>query len=145
MSTDQRIKKTPFIVCQEMKKPRSFRLVFVLMEFCFYEISDSGLAPTWNSCGCYWGSWEAWSACTRTCGGGRRYRDRLVWHKDVPECDGFECCTSNDRGYEYIACNTVCQNGGSFSYTTGMIQYSNYGKCICTSGQYGTCCEQSMQ
>lgn len=126
-----------------MEELGQLRLALILFELCSYKISDGGLAPTWDSCECSWGSWAAWSDCTRTCGGGSRYRDRIVWVRDVPECAGFEYCATADMAYDFNACNTVCQNGGSFVYITGMIRYPNYGQCVCTSGKYGTCCEQS--
>lgn len=96
--------------------------------------SESGLAPTWDSCGCYWGAWDAWSQCSASCGGGHRYRTRKVWHRDVPECDGFTKCASNDMGDDYdYACNAVCYHG---TYSSG--------RCRCPTGWYGRCCSNQI-
>ncbi|KAH3713150.1 sushi, von Willebrand factor type A, EGF and pentraxin domain-containing protein 1-like [Dreissena polymorpha] len=98
---------------------------------------DTGYAPTWDNCNCYWGAWKPWSTCTKSCGGGYQQRSRSVWKDDVPECDGFEKCASNDMGWDYQACNTHCFNTGTFMKTSDL-----YGNCVCPTGIQGTCCEQ---
>lgn len=97
--------------------------------------SESGLAPTWDSCGCKWLPWEAWSQCSASCGGGYRYRTRKVWHyKYRPGCETFETCASNDMGSEYdYACNAVCDHG---TYSGGW--------CRCPAGWHGRCCSNRM-
>lgn len=106
--------------------------VFLLTLLCHH--SESGLAPTWYSCGCYWASWDAWSQCSESCGGGYRYRSRSVWGHDTPECEGFESCATSDMGKEYDhACNAVCDHG---TYSSGM--------CRCPTGWYGRCCSNRM-
>lgn len=95
-----------------------------------WHYSESGLAATWDSCGCYWASWDAWSQCSESCGGGYRYRSRSVWGHDTPECEGFESCATSDMGNEYDhACNAVCDHG---TYSSG--------RCRCPTGWYGRCC-----
>lgn len=96
--------------------------------------SESGIAPTWDLCGCYWMPWAAWSQCSASCGGGYRYRSRKVWNYDRPECEGFEKCASNDMGSDHdYACNAVCDHG----------TYSR-GRCRCPTGWYGLCCSNRM-
>ncbi|XP_041379703.1 protein crumbs homolog 1-like, partial [Gigantopelta aegis] len=86
-------------------------------------------APTWDSCGCYWDPWKPWSECTARCYG-TQYRTRGVWHDNVPECDSFEACASNDMGSESQTCNKVCNNG----------VYNGY-PCRCHLGWKGRCCD----
>eukprot|EP00397_Hematodinium_sp_SG-2012_P001783 GEMP01001788.1.p1 GENE.GEMP01001788.1~~GEMP01001788.1.p1 ORF type:complete len:780 (+),score=159.43 GEMP01001788.1:951-3290(+) len=58
------------------------------------------------SCGgnqdCRWGLWTSWSACTTTCGGGQKTRDRSV---DVAPRQGGELCSAVVKS-EVEACNT---------------------------------------
>lgn len=107
--------------------------VFLLM-LIFYH-SESDRAPTWDSCGCSWMSWEAWSQCSVSCGGGYRHRIRKVRHyKQRPGCEPFEACASNDMGYDYDrSCNAICYHG----------TYSG-GSCRCQTGWYGRCCSSRM-
>lgn len=113
-----------------------YNVQFASLLFCFVNIFNfvvGPLAPTWKSCNCRWEDWSAWSTCTRTCGGGNQHRTRRVWHYDKPECDGFEKCASNDMGWDFQHCNTICYNGG--------IYVSRY-YCNCVNGTYGNCCGQ---
>jgi len=52
---------------------------------------------------CVWGDWEEWGACTCTCGGGTKRRDRLVM--TAPENGGDLCKPENKS--ELAACNTL--------------------------------------
>lgn len=109
--------------------------VFLLM--LIFHHSESDLAPTWASCGCDWASWDGWSQCSASCGGGYRYRSRKVWiYKDRPGCDTFEDCASSDMGSDYdYACNAVCYHGTYSSDIRG---------CRCQTGWYGKCCSNRM-
>lgn len=109
------------------------RLLTLFTLFLQLEIAKAELASTWDSCGCFWGVWTEWSDCSTTCGGGTRYRDRMVWHDDVPECDGFEFCASADMGSENNECNTFCENGGTYFESI----------CSCLPGNFGRCCDES--
>lgn len=111
---------------------KTFLYSFVLFS-CLFSVGKSGLASTWSSCECHWESWRSWSSCNKTCGGGQQSRERWVWHRDVPECDGFTKCATTDMAFEYRRCNALCFNGGNLIDT---------GVCSCTKGFKGTCCEE---
>ena len=61
---------------------------------------------TSHDCGtdvdCAWGQWNHWSACTCKCGGGQRYRSRVI---DTSPKGGGAQCLSKDAT-EAAACNT---------------------------------------
>lgn len=92
-----------------------------------------GIASTWDYCECRWNDWMAWSDCSRSCGGGRRYRTREVWIRTDKCTLDFNNCATDDMGSEYSDCNTFCYNGGTFS---------SY--CACVTGWYGSCCSSEV-
>ncbi|KAK3086698.1 hypothetical protein FSP39_022139 [Pinctada imbricata] len=94
--------------------------------------SEAGIKSTWHECGCSWEPWRSWSSCTRSCGGGRRQRDREVRVYD--KCGHFTDCATNDMGFDFSSCNNVCYNGGTYSI------YS----CSCRDGWYGSCCQNEI-
>ena len=100
-------------------------------------VTKADKAPTWDECECRWDTWEAWSSCTATCGGGTQKRSRAVWSLDTPDCEGFEACATPGSGWQTQACNTQCFNGGSF------ISFGDYGFCSCPAGKKGICCQES--
>ncbi|CAE7562824.1 SPON1, partial [Symbiodinium necroappetens] len=51
---------------------------------------------------CVWGTWEDWSACTCTCGGGIKRRNRVI---AVSPRNGGRLCAAHDK-YEVSPCNT---------------------------------------
>ena len=71
---------------------------------------------------CKWKSWEAWSGCSRTCGGGVRTRQRLV---DVAPRFGGRYCAPHDMtemeacGVEPCAdgCDQDCELGSWGAWT----------------------------
>jgi hypothetical protein len=90
---------------------------------------------------CNWEPWKAWSACSRTCGGGTRSRSRLYCCKaslasDISACLR-DCYHDLDYYYRYNSeskvCNQQCYNGGSINWNND---------CICSDIFYGTCCEK---
>ncbi|XP_062584885.1 protein jagged-1-like isoform X2 [Saccostrea cucullata] len=99
------------------------------------EVVFCGIASTWDYCHCRWDDWAAWSDCSRTCGGGRRYRTRKVWIRTDICTREFTNCASNDMGSEFGDCNEICYNGGTFR---------SYGSCSCVTGWHGSCCLQEI-
>jgi len=91
---------------------------------------ESGYSNTW---GCkewvrnyhdhmdMWASWDNWSRCSRTCGGGVRTRYR------------YRCCDSgkSQECIEYSNCQELCLNSGTFDT-----------QCRCTNEFFGICCEE---
>lgn len=100
-------------------------IVVIFLSAFQFDLVNGGIASTWSSCRCSWGTWKDWSNCTRSCYG-KRIRTRVVW----TICSEFTDCASNDMGYQIEGCNEVCQNGGYYNGTT----------CICALGFYGNCC-----
>lgn len=91
---------------------------------------------------CEWFPWETWSDCSSTCGGGTRWRYRLICCK-AELSDDIRACISNcnyDMSYyrnnrdEYGPCNQVCFNGGTFTQQAG--------NCACHDFYDGDCCEK---
>ncbi|KAH3713149.1 neurogenic locus notch homolog protein 3-like [Dreissena polymorpha] len=111
-----------------------------IITVCMCSVVTADLASTWKSCNCYWGTWEAWSTCTKSCGGGYQKRMRKVGADDVPECGVFENCASNDMGWDYQACNRQCSHGGTFQSSSGFFS----GFCSCAAGFHGPCCEEEV-
>ena len=104
-------------------------LLLVLSLTATQDVVLCGIASTWDYCGCNWLDWMAWSDCSRSCGGGRRYRSRKVWINTNKCALDFNVCATDDLGWEYNDCNNICFNGGTFS-----------GVCVCLIGWYGSCC-----
>nr|XP_022286589.1 sushi, nidogen and EGF-like domain-containing protein 1 isoform X1 [Crassostrea virginica] len=98
-----------------------------------WHLSDAGISPTWHLCDCHWEQWTQWSQCSASCGGGKRYRTREVWHKNIPECMGFDKCASSDMGFYISTCNTICYNGSPSG-----------GLCSCQIGWHGKCCNRQI-
>ena len=49
---------------------------------------------------CQWGSWVEWSTCSKTCGGGEKYRTRQV---EVTASNGGQACEG--EATETMDCN----------------------------------------
>jgi len=78
---------------------------------------------------CLWADWQAWSACTCTCGGGQRTRDRMV--KRMPS-DGGRACTPEEKE-QIEPCNT--QRCSSRTCIDGAFGgWSAWGMCSATCG-----------
>ncbi|XP_078316770.1 sushi repeat-containing protein SRPX-like [Crassostrea virginica] len=111
-------------------------MFFAFLLVSFYYVSEAPRAPTWDICECRWATWKAWSQCSASCGGGRRYRSRSVWNLQNSVCDplGFNACASDGMGSDYDnSCNAICYHG---SYS---------GKsCRCHAGWYGQCCNNQV-
>lgn len=103
----------------------SLSLYISLITHCYYLTEER--APTWESCNCKWVTWDSWSDCSASCGGGIRYRSRLIRFKNDPKCGVENCVKGGGRECRY--CNTKCYHG----------TYSDNG-CSCHSGWTGSCC-----
>ena len=73
----------------------------MIREFETY-ISDNLQRWEEHPCDCVWGEWEEWTACTKTCGGGTRNRERKVAE---PAINGGKCEGSTIDNEE---CNIGC-------------------------------------
>jgi len=66
---------------------------------------------TCGSTDCEWADWEEWSACTSSCGGGTRRRERII---KVAPTHGGQLCSPEDKS-EIAPCGTesceVCVDG----------------------------------
>ncbi|OCU00832.1 cartilage intermediate layer protein 2 [Xenopus laevis] len=60
----------------------------------------------------YWSHWEAWTPCTRTCGGGRRIRRRVCTSKKN-NCSGRTYQLQKCGKAPCKACDLLCANGES--------------------------------
>lgn len=58
--------------------------------------------------------WSAWSACSASCAGGRRYRERLC--KNPLLKNGGKDCSSLGADKEEEICNTRLCPGGILNY-----------------------------
>ncbi|XP_060063504.1 neurogenic locus notch homolog protein 1-like [Ylistrum balloti] len=83
------------------------------------ELVLGGRSSTWSLCHCSFNSWQSWSQCTAKCGGGSQRRERMVYLHTTLQCQTFEDCASNDMGFDYRDCNTICYNGGTMEVTCG--------------------------
>ena len=118
------------------------KVKILLPMICFVTIIEGPISSKWKECGCSWVSWESWSACTKTCGGGIQQRMRQVRNDDTPNCTNFTACATNDMGWETQACHTTCYGGGVYTkYAPPVSSY--YGHCVCPLGRKGSCCENS--
>ena len=59
---------------------------------------------------CKWGPWDAWSLCTKTCGGGSRTKSRKV--VQIAVYGGNQC---NESNIETETCNEqICPGRNEF-------------------------------
>ena len=83
---------------------------------------------------CDWEPWDPWSDCSRSCGGGHKYRSREICCDSDLSTD--ECLTSCGKArsgfHESTTCNEWCYHGGTYS--------SDH--CICPETHTGYCCSE---
>eukprot|EP00929_Paragymnodinium_shiwhaense_P022475 TRINITY_DN14355_c0_g1_i1.p1 TRINITY_DN14355_c0_g1~~TRINITY_DN14355_c0_g1_i1.p1 ORF type:complete len:1588 (-),score=276.87 TRINITY_DN14355_c0_g1_i1:155-4918(-) len=75
---------------------------------------------------CQWRDWEEWSACSRSCGGGTKHRNRVV--HQAPQHGGLECDAKDKT--EAAACGdeTCDQNGEDAAWDV----WSQWSECSAT-------------
>ncbi|CAG2193328.1 HMCN [Mytilus edulis] len=63
-----------------------------------------------------WGRWNGWTRCSKTCGGGRKYRSRLC-NNPSPNAGGLDC---NGVSRENSSCSSnVCPVNGNWGRWNG--------------------------
>lgn len=100
-------------------------LYILFLIYCYYLIEECVLI--WELCNCKWVIWDLWLDCFVFCGGGIRYRLRLIQFKNDLKC-GVENCVKGG-GCECRYCNIKCYYG----------MYFDNG-CSCYCGWIGFCC-----
>ena len=113
-------------------------VALILVSFMFVDVK-AGCSGGVSRCN--WTPWKSWSECSRTCGGGTRYRHRHYCCKaslagDIKAC--LENCVRSMSYYfshnsETQSCNTWCYNNGKMD---------RFISCTCSDPVYGTCCEK---
>merc|ERR1719456_336588 len=78
---------------------------------------------------CVWDDWAAWGACTCSCGGGQKTRNRAI--KVSPVGNG-QLCEPHSKT-EISPCNTQpCNGGGCIDGAWG--DWSSWGQCSASCG-----------
>ena len=93
---------------------------------------------------CKWGSYEAWSSCSKTCGGGEKTRTRQV---DTPASNGGQACGGNTMETEacdtygcpmncewgsygeWSSCSHICGAGTRSKTRSKLVEEVNGGSC----------------
>ena len=82
-----------------------------------------------NSVDCGWGQWHHWSACTCSCGGGQKTRDRSI--EVAPRGDGSLCAPESMA--EIAECNAhSCDDNACIDGKWGA--WSSWGPCSASCG-----------
>lgn len=81
-----------------------------------------------NSQDCEWGDWTEWSACTRTCNGGQRGRDRSI---SIAPREAGKLCEARTKS-EIEPCHTETCEGGCVDAEWG--PWDDWGLCSASCG-----------
>ena len=80
-----------------------YRIIIISFFLCIVRLCFQPLFLSFNLVDCSWSSWQAWSACTKTCGGGTKTKIRT---KSVAE-NSYGSCSGSST--EKVACEEdVC-------------------------------------
>ncbi|XP_052790278.1 uncharacterized protein LOC128224473 isoform X2 [Mya arenaria] len=84
---------------------------------------------------CEFAPWNSWDACSRSCGGGTKSRDRSLCCNGMDisysDCALDYCGHDRSTWDDYADCNTHCYNGGHYASGAG---------CVCPDVFYDKCC-----
>jgi len=96
--------------------------------------SDKEIQACGQNCkppGCSWTDWEDWSECSKSCGGGQKYRKRKMVGNKATTCCNKDLEVCDGPSIEWCGCNTQCCGGKS-----GCLCESGGCDCgVCMTGQ----------
>lgn len=134
------------IMAGHLNCKKQLLLAGILKLFIFIHIFNSKTDADCVNDACDWEPWQSWSPCSKTCGGGIRYRGRefcceaeWMFRDRTGDYCRSHCGVTIDGHHQYERCNAFCLHGGELV----VIFPHADGYCECEDGYHGDCCEHS--